>query len=951
MTMKKIIFTFVMILMPIMPLMAGIKAYYTYVDGLYYDFNSNGTASVTGEFRYTDGSNEYSTNNYSGDVVIPATVTYKNRTYSVTRIHNWAFWGCTNLNSVTIPRSIKSIGSEAFYRCHPTSIYISDIAAWCNIKSENSCLYYSHLFLNGEEVHDLVIPNGVTSIGNETFSGCDLTSVSIPDGVTYIGDYAFNTCSNLNSVTIPNSVEFIGLFAFAGTAWYNNLPDGLIYAGKVVLRYRGEMPANTHISIKDGTIGITATAFSGCSGLTSITIPQSVKTIGCDAFSGCSSLASIEIPKSVTSIEDRTFYNCSSLTSVTIPQNVTSIGRLAFRGCSGLTTIISEIEYPFEVKSNYVFAFSGDDGIDINATLIVPKGKKSVYQTTDGWKEFPNIVEIGEGGIVDQVIIINGIYFKIKSKNTVSVVSGNKKYSVNVVIPESVDYNGKTYSVISIGNIAFYDYSDLTSITIPNSVTSIGSSAFYGCSSLTSITIPNSVTSIGSFAFYGTGWFNNQPDGFLYLDNCLLGYKNKLGESRVINEGTRMIANSAFQFCGSLDYIIIPKSVTKVGSRVFDGCSGLNYICLASDDFPSFETIDNTICQYIMPQKAFESGIPQEITNYATYSDKPMYIRVKSKTATSAVLELRPVDTTNGGLKGNTYSVKLQGLAPAASIKGVWKVDPFGYGKVRLPNDKTMSLTMSVQAAKAVSTTKARLSATVNEANDDKRYGFEWLRYDAPDNMTPNRVSAPLYDGQIIGTLSNLNPDIYYKYRPFYKADDGTIIRGEWEAFITGDANVFFEPEVHTNEPAALTKDGAQLSGVWVEGTEDIQEKGFEYWPKNSGARPATRGDHVTAIIVKGNETSVTLEGLEAGTEYIYRSYMRTASGTVYGEEVTFKTPLMGDANNDGKVNVADIVEVVNAKAGNPSASFNMTNADTDGNGSLTEADITAIANIIVTKK
>ena len=107
----------------------------------------------------------------------------------------------------------------------------------------------------------------------------------------------------------------------------------------------------------------------------------------------------------------------------------------------------------------------------------------------------------------------------------------------------------------------------------------------------------------------------------------------------------------------------------------------------------------------------------------------------------------------------------------------------------------------------------------------------------------------------------------------------------------------------------------------------------------------------MTAIIVKGDETSVTLEGLDPGTEYVYRSYMRTASGTVYGEEMTFKTPLMGDANDDGKVNVADIVEINNAKAGNPSASFNMTNADTDGNGSLTEADITAIANIIVTKK
>lgn len=263
----------------------------------------------------------------------------------------------------------------------------------------------------------------------------------------------------------------------------------------------------------------------------------------------------------------------------------------------------------------------------------------------------------------------------------------------------------------------------------------------------------------------------------------------------------------------------------------------------------------------------------------------------------------------------------------------------------------TKNLVMNVQAAQAMSTTKARLLATVNEADDDKHYGFEWLRYDAPSNMTPYKVSAPLYNGEIVGTLSGLNPDIYYKYRPFYKADDGTVFVGEWEAFLTGDANVTFDPEVHTKEPVAINNDKMILLLFYAEGTEEILEKGFELIKKaiESFGTRADGGD-ITTVTVNGNEMSATVEGLEPGTEYICRSYVKTASGTTYGEEVTFKTPLPGDANNDDVVNAADIVEIVNTKSGNPSASFNMTNADMDGNGKLTEADINAIVSKIMQK-
>ena len=149
---------------------------------------------------------------YSGEVVIPESVEHEGTAYSVTSIGDYAFYNCSGLTSVTIPNSVTSIGDEAFYKCSGlTSVRISDIAAWCNIDFadvySNPLYYAHHLYLNGEEVKDLVIPNSVTSIGYATFHGCSgFTSVTIPNSVTSIGDYAFSECSGLTSVTIPNRV-------------------------------------------------------------------------------------------------------------------------------------------------------------------------------------------------------------------------------------------------------------------------------------------------------------------------------------------------------------------------------------------------------------------------------------------------------------------------------------------------------------------------------------------------------------------------------------------------------------------------------------------------------------------------------------------------------------------------------------------------------------------------
>jgi len=287
---------------------------------IYYDVKEKTAIVVSGDNKYT------------GNISIPSRVSNGGIDYTVTEIGSFAFYECSDLESVTLPSSLESIGMYSFTKC--TSL------------------------------RTISIPNHVSSIGTYAFWGCvNIVSLTLPSALKSIESHTFYECRNLKSMTIPYGVRRIGSHAFEGC----------------------RMMAN--VSIPNSVNAIESFAFDGCSSLSSLTLPDQLTSLEMYVFSGCSRLTSLEIPNSVTSIEENAFMNCSGLKSISIPGSVEFIGDRAFTGCKAIQSVIVDIDNPFAIDS-YVF----ERDVKKNAVLHVPYGLRSVYKETSGW-DFANIEE------------------------------------------------------------------------------------------------------------------------------------------------------------------------------------------------------------------------------------------------------------------------------------------------------------------------------------------------------------------------------------------------------------------------------------------------------------------------------------------------------------------------------------------------------------------------------
>ena len=428
------------------------------------------------------------------------------------------------------------------------------------------------------EIEHLIIGSGVTSIGSDAFWGCEnLTSVSIGSDVTTIESSAFQNCVKLTSVSIPKNVAVIAPEAFgyctdltsftvdAANAKFKSI-GGVIFSKdetQLVLYPCGNTSSTYTIPNSVTTIG--ESAFFDSFNLSTINIPNSVITIGDGAFMGCNSLRSVTIPNSVTSIGKYAFYG-SNLSSVTIPNSVTSIGdgafydlwmtsvsigsgvatigSKAFASCNDLGTItVDAANENFKSEDNVLFSKDGTQLIAYAAGKTATSYEIPASVTSIGANAFESCPNLTSINIPDNVTSIGESAFN-HCYNLATITGCNKVTSVGYnAFYDTPWYNGQPNGLMYVGHVAYYYKGTMpnnTSIILEDGTTQICDACFFNRTQLTSITIPNSVTYIGKNAFYDCTnlsivYCYADPNNLTWIDGGFDDFKSNKGTLCLVN--------------------------------------------------------------------------------------------------------------------------------------------------------------------------------------------------------------------------------------------------------------------------------------------------------------------------------------------------------------------------------------------------------------------------------
>ena len=511
------------------------------------------------------------TNAYTGDLVIPATVTNEGQTYQVTEVGASTFKNCTRLYSIQFPEGLKIIGNNAFAGCTalesikiPNSVEDIEYSAFMGcrllekvdlgtgvkvIHGNREGYTGSGAFENCTSLTSISIPSSVTEILASAFRGCSaLETVSLTEGLEFIGSNCFQDCSSLTAITIPSSVTKLGARMFRGCKSIERvvLGSGIQTMGVELLN---GCQALKQVTIRNGCADIAQMTFQNCTSLTEITIPGSVENIGHSAFKGCRALEKVTLERGVAAIHGNNegytgsgaFEDCISLESIEIPNTVTEIYASAFRGCSSLKTI------------------------------TLSKGLFSI-----GSKCFQNCTSLESVSIPSTVSSLGaGMFNGCSSLETVVL--------------------GK--SITKMGEELFKGCSALKEVTIEKGCGLVSAKAFQNCISLTNINIPGSVTDIGNAAFQGC--------------KALKSVIIEKGVTAIHGNRNGYTGSGAFEDCTALEEVVLPSSLTTIDASVFRNCSSLKRFTIQATVLPEtgtnvFQKASIAVATLYVPEKSID---------------------------------------------------------------------------------------------------------------------------------------------------------------------------------------------------------------------------------------------------------------------------------------------------------------------------------------------------------
>lgn len=517
---------------------------------LYYTITSNTEPYSV----WVTADNKFSINKYMGltAITIPETVTYNGITYTVTAIDSYAFAYCRDITEITIPNTVTAIFDRAFNVCdNLTSMSISKNVIQIGNDVFNNCSKLTAINVDPENKNYSSINGVLYDKGQTVLIKCPHNKegvVDIPSTVTSMADQALYDCNELTEINVD-----------AENTHYTSI-DGILYNKDISQIILCPARKTGSITIPETVSSIGDYAFTYCNGLTDVTIPNSVTSIGNSAFYLCS-FDNIVIPNSVNHIGSNAFAWNANLTNIEIPNSVTSISSGLFQGCTKLNNIV--IASTITTIESYAFAETTSlTSIDIpNSVTEIGYG---AFQKCSG---LTNIV------LPENITNIKGLFYKCSNLESIT-------------IPESVTV---------IESSSFYGCTSLSEITIPSSVTEIEGHAFYGCTSLSEITIPSSVTSLSQYAFLKCTSLTEinvdaensnyaSVDGVLYnkektlLIHCPSGKEGSV----IIPNSVTSIGASAFEECKKLTHVELPEGITNIDHIAFRYCYNLTGISIPS---------------------------------------------------------------------------------------------------------------------------------------------------------------------------------------------------------------------------------------------------------------------------------------------------------------------------------------------------------------------------------